>query len=234
MSETQPESSHAATWDAMAQGYDAERSSDPVYLACIAEAVNDLQPAGVVLDCGCGTGLATGLLLQHATQVHALDFSATSLEQLQRKFPDGPLLTAHGDVRKLPYPDAYFDRVLVANVLQHLTPPDQRLAVAEILRVLKPGGRYSVSVHHFSRKKQRAGWKKAGKPGGRTDIDYIFRYSRDELAAHFPTAKVRAIGFYGWPSRLQIPITRLAGRLLARMGRGHMLCASGKRSLKPD
>jgi SAM-dependent methyltransferase len=229
MSDTPPVSSHAATWDAMAKDYDAERNADPVYHACIQQAVNDLRPAGVVLDCGCGTGFATRLLLGRTRELHALDFSAASLEELKRKFPGAPIQTAHGDVRKLPYPDGYFDRVLVANVLQHLTPPDQRLAVAEVMRVLKSGGRYSVSVHHFSVEKQRAGWKKEGRPGGKAEVDYIFRYTRDELAAHFPGGKVRAIGFYGWPSQVQMPITRLAGRMLAKWGRGHMLCASGVR-----
>ncbi len=227
MQEMQPVSSHAATWDAMAKDYDAERHADPVYLSCIQQAIDDLQPMGVVLDCGCGTGFATGLLLGRSQVLHALDFSAASLEELKHKFPNAPVQTAQGDVRKLPYPDASFDRVLVANVLQHLTPSDQTLAVAEILRVLKPGGRYSVSVHHYSVEKRHAGWKKEGKPGGKADVDYIFRYTRDELAAHFPGASVRAIGFYGYPSQLQMPITKTAGRMLARMGRGHMLCASG-------
>ena len=220
-------SSSAAEWDAMAGCYDAERITDLVYEACVRQAVTDLRPAGTVLDCGCGTGLATRYLLG-AENVHALDLSERMLEKLRRKIRSEKLKTARGDVRHLPYPDAMFDGVLVANVLQHLAPSDQPRAAAEIMRVLKPGGRYSVSVHHYSVEKKRAGWKKEGKPGGSArSPDYIFRYTRAELAALFPRAQIRAIGFYGWPG--QIVITRTAGHALARLGRGHMISAYGTR-----
>ena len=222
-----PRSSHAeaAAWDAMAPYYDEERSADPVYRACIRQAVADLRPAGTVLDCGCGTGLATPYLLC-AESVHALDLSEEMLERLQRKFPTRKLHAARGDVRQLPYPDGMFDCVLVANVLQHLHPGDQPRAVAEIMRMLKPGGRFSVSVHHYSLEKQHAGWKKEGTPGGhRKNSGYIFRYTRAELAALFPGAHIRAVGFYGVPA--QRLIARAAGSVLARLGRGHMLAAYG-------
>ena len=215
----------AAAWDAMAPSYDAEREQDPVYRACVRQAVADLQPHGTVLDCGCGTGLATPYLLCAET-VHALDVSEEMLTRLEDKFPTRKVRPARGDVRHLPYPDATFDCVLVANVLQHLTPRDQPRAAAEIMRTLKPGGRFCVSVHHYSLEKQHAGWKKEGRPGGnRRNPGYIFRYTRSELAALFPGARIRAMGFYGWPA--QRLIARAAGSLLARLGRGHMLEAYG-------
>jgi|HubBroStandDraft_1064217.scaffolds.fasta_scaffold05830_6 SAM-dependent methyltransferase len=216
--------SSPATWDAMAQGYDAERTADPVYDACIRQAVADLHPAGTVLDCGCGTGLATRHLLC-ADSVHGLDFSRQMLKQIRRRFGARHVKTMQGDVRELPYPDAMFDCVLVANVLQHLARDDQRRAATEIMRVLKPDGRFSVSVHHYSVEKQRAGWIKEGKPGGKDGCDYIFRYTRSELAALFPSARIRAVGFYNWPA--QMLITRTAGHTLARRGHGHMILAYG-------
>ncbi|HEX4389362.1 MAG TPA: class I SAM-dependent methyltransferase [Steroidobacteraceae bacterium] len=207
----------------MAQNYDRERDADPVYRACVRQAVADLHPAGTVLDCGCGTGLATPYLLC-AEAVYAVDYSERMLEKVRRKFAH-QVHTARADVRDLPYPDNTFDCVLVANVLQHLAPGDQPRAAAEIMRTLKPGGRYAVSVHHFSERKRRAGWRKEGKPGGRGDCDYIFRYTRAELAALFPRARIRAIGFPGLPG--QVTLARLAGRVLARLGHGHMICAYG-------
>jgi SAM-dependent methyltransferase len=215
----------AAAWDAMASCYDAEREHDPVYCACVRQAVADLRPRGTVLDCGCGTGLATPYLLE-AEVVHALDVSEEMLLHLGQKFPTSRVRPERGDLRCLPYPDDMFDCVLVANVLQHLNPHDQPLAVAEIMRTLKPGGRYCVSVHHYSREKQRAGWKKEGRPGGdRRNSGYIFRYTRAELAALFPGAHIRAMGFYGLPA--QRLIGAAAGSVLARLGRGHMLSAYG-------
>ncbi len=211
------------------------RNADPVYHACIQQAVNDLRPAGVVLDCGCGTGFATRLLLGRSRALHALDFSIASLEELKRKFPERiDPDRARRRARNLPYPDAHFDRVLVANVLQHLTPPDQRLAAAEVMRVLKPGGRYSVSVHHFSVREaarrleeRRQAW--AARP--RSTTSSATRATSWPLI--FPGGKVRAIGFYGWPSQVQILIELdLLGERLRRWGRGHMLCAAGVRRLR--
>ncbi len=221
-------SSSPVTWDALAADYDAERAADRVYHACVHQAVMDLRPEGVVLECGCGTGLATRYLLESegVTSLHAVDFSEGMLEEVRRKFPRYELDTTQADLRDLPYPDKTFDCVLSANVLQHLAPEDQTLAAAEIMRVLRPGGRFSVSVHHYSTDKQQRGWEKQGKPG-QPGVDYIYRYTREELARLFPTARIRAIGFYGWPA--QMLLTRCAGHLLARLGRGHMISAHGRR-----
>lgn len=216
--------SSAESWDALAEGYEADSyHGDHVQTACIRQAVADLRPAGTVLECGCGTGLATRYLLG-AERVYALDYSGQMLEQLTRKFHPGQVMVTQGDLRQLPYPDAVFDCVLAANVLQHLAPGDQPQAAAEIIRVLKPGGRFSVSVHHYSLDKQRRGWKKEGKPG-QPGIDYIFRFTRAELAALFPRARIRAIGFYGRPA--QMMITKTAGHILARLGHGYMISAHG-------
>jgi SAM-dependent methyltransferase len=220
--------SRADCWDAIAPDYDRERRADPVYGACIRQAVADLRPAGTVLDCGCGTGLATPYLLG-ARSVHAVDFSERMLTRVRRKFGARRVQAVRADVRELPYPDDMFDCVLAANVLQQLLPADQPRAVAEILRTLKPGGRYAVSVHHYSVGKRRAGWKKEGKPGGKGDVDYIYRFTRNELAALFLRARIRAVGFYGLRGGVpeQLAATRLAGRILARLGHGHMICAYG-------
>ena len=217
----------AACWDAMAQDYDRHRVADPVYCACIRQAVADLHPAGTVLDCGCGTGLATPYLLG-AKAVHAVDFSERMLQNVRRKFSMKRVKTVRADVCALPYPDNMFDCVLAANVLNELRPAEQPHAAAEIMRTLKPGGRYAVSVHHYSVAKRRAGWRKQGRPG-KSGSDYIYRYTRDELAALFPSAKIRAVGFYGLRGGLQgqLLATRVAGPLLARVGHGHMICAYG-------
>jgi SAM-dependent methyltransferase len=215
-----------STWDALAASYDADPyHHDRVNVACIRQTVADLRPAGQVLECGCGTGLVTRHLLA-AEHVHALDWSPRMLEQVRRKFPRERVTVARGDLRELPYPDGVFDRVLSANVLQHVTPADQPRVAAEIMRVLKPGGRYSVSVHHFSRGKQHLGWRKEGETG-QPGIDYVFLYSRDELKALFPQARIRAIGFYGRPA--QLLIARAVGHLAARLGHGYMICAYGKK-----
>ncbi len=218
-------SSEARVWDALAPNYDSTRATDPVYIAAVEQVIADAHALGTVLDAGCGTGFVTRELLRRGLQVTAIDFSAASVELLKASCPP-TLRTDVGDIRALPYADASFDTVICANTLQHLVPDDQAVAARELMRVLKPGGMYSISVHHFSKEKAKAGWKKFGAPGDKS-VDYIYRFSREELAALFPAAQIRGVGFYGF--RWQ-GIAAAAGHMLAKRGHGHMLIAHGRKT----
>ena len=221
-------SSRPEVWDALAREYDAPRVHDPIYRACLEQAVEVLHPAGTVLDAGCGTGLSTQLLLA-CDEVKALDFSAASLRTLQGKLGARDNLDAMwGDLRDLPFPDATFDCVLCANALSCLSPEAQERAAAELPRVLKPHGRYAVSAHHYSRAKQRRRWIKQGRPG-QPSVDYLFRFSRAELVTLFPGSTLRAVGFYSLPGRVQNAVAHWAGELLDKMQVGHMLIAYGRK-----
>lgn len=224
-------SSNAQVWDSLASGYDTRRSQDPVYLACsraVVARLGKLKTGSQVLDAGCGTGFAT-LLLPRDCRVSALDYSAQSLDVLQAKLAHyGRTADLRvGDIRSLPYADHSFDAVLCANTLQHLSPgADQKLAISELFRVLKPGGRFSFSMHHYSADKKRAGWIKEGKPG-EPGIDYIFRYSYQDVRELIPHAKVASVGYYGWPSLVQDIATKALGGYFARRGLGTQLIAYG-------
>ena len=52
-----------------------------------------------------------------------------------------------GDALRLPFPDGHFDRVLAAEILEHI--PDDELAMAELARVLRPGGTAAVTVPRY-------------------------------------------------------------------------------------
>jgi SAM-dependent methyltransferase len=54
---------------------------------------------------------------------------------------------ALGDALALPFPDACFDRIIAAEILEHI--PDDRLAIAELARVLRPGGIVAVTVPRY-------------------------------------------------------------------------------------
>jgi ubiquinone/menaquinone biosynthesis C-methylase UbiE len=91
---------------------------------------------GNVLDNGCGNGFFLNAVAREnlATRFIGLDISSSMLEKAK---PHGcPLV--HGDSCRLPFKDATFDTIFARSLLHHLPEPD--LGVAEMFRVLKPGG----------------------------------------------------------------------------------------------
>ena len=107
------------------------------------EGLNVVAARPRILDCGVGTGalsIALARVLRTPFTLDALDLSPRMLEHARRRFRETNLkVTLHqGDVRELPFPDEVFDFAMTAHVLEHL--PDPRVALNEMVRVLKPGG----------------------------------------------------------------------------------------------
>jgi SAM-dependent methyltransferase len=104
----------------------------------------EIGPRDRVLDVGCGTG-TQAVLVQRArpgAEVVGIDGDARALARAQRKVADAGLAIRldEGLATALPYPDTRFERVLSSFVLHHLVDDDKRRALAEIRRVLVPGG----------------------------------------------------------------------------------------------
>ena len=103
-----------------------------------------LGPGQQALDVCCGTGDVAFALAQTGANVVGLDFSpemlAVAAERLER-FPGTPgaVRFVEGDALKLPFPDGAFDAVTIAYGLRNLA--DLEAGVAEMHRVLRPGGR---------------------------------------------------------------------------------------------
>lgn len=102
------------------------------------------QPAGALaLDVGTGSGdMALELHRQGAARVVAVDFSAEMLAAAHSKADtsgSAPLSWALANALRLPFRDSTFDCVTSAFLLRNL--PDLRAGLAEMVRVLKPGGR---------------------------------------------------------------------------------------------
>lgn len=98
----------------------------------------DLPTGGRMLDAGGGTGRVAARLRPLVGELVLLDQSLPMLRQAQPKGLD-PL---RGDVTRLPFPDATFDRVVVVDALHHFV--DAPAAVRDLLRVLRPGGRLVI------------------------------------------------------------------------------------------
>jgi len=94
-----------------------------------------------LLDAGCGNGeVARDLAaMLPKAEVTAVDFSADAIAEATRLDHDGRVTYATADVCDLPFDQDHFDGVRTERVLQHLKDPDR--AVAELTRVLRPGGR---------------------------------------------------------------------------------------------
>lgn len=102
-------------------------------------------PGTHLLEVGCGTGhAACDIAEQYGCEVTAVDVSAWMIEEarkeVRRRGLEGKVRCEVADVQKLPFPPAQFDSVLVQAVLMFVDHPK---AIAEISRVLKPGGAFA-------------------------------------------------------------------------------------------
>ena len=100
------------------------------------------QRTGAVLVDGCGVGMYIKALRPYAEMVCGIDIEAEHLSLARQNAPDAGLSLAMCEA--LPHPDNAFDLVLSHEVLEHVS--DDRLAAAEMVRVLKPGGRAVIFV----------------------------------------------------------------------------------------
>src|SRR5262249_26387235 len=139
---------HAETFfDAMAAGYEVlEPWYEHLYATLHAVLRAELMPpAGAsrprALDAGCGTGFQAALLDEMGYAVHGVDLSRQLLRAGKTALARVPL--AQGDVQALPYSDGSFAAATCCgSALSYVD--DARQALAEIARVLRPGGRLLV------------------------------------------------------------------------------------------
>ncbi|MBV7703092.1 class I SAM-dependent methyltransferase [Nocardia nova] len=136
-------------YDSIAEGYAAENETGLLHAYYNRPAIVELAgnvSGRRILDAGCGSGLLFAALRDRGAVVTGIDASARMLEQARQH------LGADADVRvadladPLPFPDDAFDDVVASLVLHYLR--DWGPTLAELRRVLVPGGRLLVSVEH--------------------------------------------------------------------------------------
>jgi SAM-dependent methyltransferase len=108
-------------------------------LRMIRDATPDLA-SSQVLEVGCGLGLYVERLRRHAPAVFGLEYDFARAAEAAARFP--PATVACGAGECLPFPDDAFGMVLSNEVIEHVQ--DDRSTMAEMVRVLRPGGRLVV------------------------------------------------------------------------------------------
>jgi len=116
-----------------------------------------LVKGDLLLDLGCGFGRHAYEAARRGADVVALDAGRDEVDGVAAVFAamaeQGELDdrarvgTVQADGLRLPFADATFDRVICSEVLEHL--PDDRAAMAELARVLRPGGTMAVTVPRY-------------------------------------------------------------------------------------
>lgn len=138
-------------------------------------------PAGAsLLDLGCGGGQDAGDLNRRGYRVVGVDRTSALLLAGRRRYGSLPLIRA--DLRNLPFQAMSFDGLWAAASLMHLPKQDARCILADLCRLVRPGGLFAATVTHGVKSRLVTdGWV----PGR-----YFARWRKDELA--------RAVRRAGW------------------------------------
>ncbi|MGA2208479.1 MAG: class I SAM-dependent methyltransferase [Acidimicrobiales bacterium] len=157
-----------------------------------------LQPGDRVLDLGCGGGRHAFESFRRGASVVAFDADfvelkgVTGLVQAMAEAGEAGegarSMEVQGTAFQLPFPDDSFDRIIAAEVLEHL--PNDHVAISELARVLKPTGRMAVTVPRYG--PEMINWALSEEyhsvPGGHIRI-----YRRSQLLARLQSSGLRIL-----------------------------------------
>lgn len=116
-----------------------------------------VKPGDIALDAGCGFGRHSFEYIKRGARVFSMDmdmesllkarFSLAQIKNAGQAREESSYLTHMGDALRLPFKDETFDRVICAEVMEHVD--DDHRACREMVRVLKKGGTIAITVPTF-------------------------------------------------------------------------------------
>jgi ubiquinone/menaquinone biosynthesis C-methylase UbiE len=168
-----------------------------------------IQPGETVLDVGCGTGtlvMEVARRVGRAGRVAGIDPGRQQIVRARAKAArrNVPIEFQIGVIEQLAFPDQTFDVVFSTLMMHHLPAPLKRQGLAEIARVLKPGGRLIIA--DFTHKKERQGQAARFHAGGSRTHDLTVLVSETGFS-QVETEEMRPTRFSAFPG---------AGFVLAR------------------
>ena len=138
-----------ASYDAVAQEYArrfaGELAHKPLDRELLVRFASEVAGRGVVYDLGCGPGHVTAFLDGCGVEVRGLDLSAELVGEARRRHPG--IDFEPGDMLALPFADATLVGATAFYAIVHFSPATLRRALAEMHRVLRPGGRLLLAFH---------------------------------------------------------------------------------------
>jgi len=135
---------------------------------------------GRVLENGCGIGMYVEKLSAFGGQAIGLEYDFERASEARTRSPH--IVNGAGEV--LPFPSSAFDLILSHEVIEHVQ--DDRAAIREMIRVLKPGGRIALFCPNRGYPFETHGiyWRGRYKFGNVPLVNYLPRAWRDKLAPH--------------------------------------------------
>jgi SAM-dependent methyltransferase len=138
-----------ACYDAVAREYAqrfaGELAHKPLDRELLARFASEVRGRGEVYDLGCGPGQTTAFLHACGVRVRGLDLSPELLREARQRHPG--IDFEPGDMLALPLADASLAGVIAFYAIVHLAPAGLRRALAEVHRVLRPGGLLLLAFH---------------------------------------------------------------------------------------
>jgi len=152
-----------------------------------------------VFDLGCGTGLTVELLRRRGYTVVGMDQRPEGLRSARGRTPEG--LLVQGEAIRLPFASSCLDAVFILDVLEHV---DDRAALVEVRRVLRPFGQVILTVPAFPQL-----WSYRDEAAG-----HRRRYTRAQLARLLEESGLlpETVRYYQFLLFPLVVLFRLAGR----------------------